>query len=71
MGNMRKESINFRNPQEGRIYSIFGIAPTVMSNSHGTTSGGYNAIKILIDVARRKKNENNSVRKHEERNTKV
>lgn len=39
MGNMRKESINFRNPQEGRIYSIFGIAPTVMSNSHGTTSG--------------------------------
>nr|DAH21727.1 MAG TPA: Cytosine specific methyltransferase [Caudoviricetes sp.] len=27
--------------QSGRVYSAEGIAPTVMSNSHGTTSGGY------------------------------
>lgn len=33
----------------GRIYDINGIAPTVMSNSHGKTSGDYNPIKILIE----------------------
>ena len=35
--------------QSGRVYSVEGIAPTVMSNSHGTTSGGYTSPKILVD----------------------
>ena len=35
--------------QSGRVYSAEGIAPTVMSNSHGTTSGGYTSPKILVD----------------------
>lgn len=33
----------------GRVYSIKGISPTIMGNSHGKTSGGYNAIKILVE----------------------
>lgn len=32
----------------GRVYSVNGISPTVMSNSHGKTDGGYNPIKILV-----------------------
>lgn len=35
--------------QSGRVYSAEGIAHTVMSNSHGTTSGGYTSPKILVD----------------------
>lgn len=35
--------------QSGRVYSAEGIAHTVMSNSHGTTSGDYTSPKILID----------------------
>lgn len=35
--------------QSGRVYSVEGIAPTVMSNSHGKTSGGYTSPKILVD----------------------
>lgn len=35
--------------QSGRVYSAEGIAPTVMSNSHGKTSGGYTSPKILVD----------------------
>lgn len=35
--------------QSGRVYSAEGIAPTVMSNSHGSTSGGYTSPKILVD----------------------
>ena len=35
--------------QSGRVYSTEGIAPTVMSNSHGKTSGGYTSPKILVD----------------------
>ncbi|MDM8534755.1 DNA (cytosine-5-)-methyltransferase, partial [Clostridiaceae bacterium HSG29] len=33
--------------QSGRVHSPEGISPTVMGNSHGNTSGGYNATKIL------------------------
>lgn len=33
--------------QSGRVYSPDGISPTVMSNSHGKTSGGYIPIKVL------------------------
>ena len=35
--------------QSGRVYSAEGIAPTVMSNSHGTTSGGYTSPKVLVN----------------------
>lgn len=35
--------------QSGRVYSAEGIASTVMSNSHGKTSGGYTSPKILVD----------------------
>lgn len=35
--------------QSGRVYSAECIAPTVMSNSHGKTSGGYTSPKILVD----------------------
>lgn len=35
--------------QSGRVYSAEDIAPTVMSNSHGKTSGGYTSPKILVD----------------------
>lgn len=33
--------------QSGRVYSSDGVSPTVMGNSHGKTTGGYNAIKLL------------------------
>lgn len=51
--------------QSGRVYSVEGIAPTVMSNSHGKTSGGYTSPKILVDeepfiVASRGRNPENS-----------
>lgn len=49
--------------QSGRVYSAEGIAPTVMSNSHGTTSGGYTSLKILVNepfiVASRGRNPEN------------
>lgn len=49
--------------QSGRVYSAEGIAPTVMSNSHGTTSGGYTSPKVLVDepfiVASRGRNPEN------------
>ena len=49
--------------QSGRVYSAEGIAPTVMSNSHGTTSGGYTSPKVLVDepfiVASRGRNQEN------------
>lgn len=35
--------------QSGRVYSAECITPTVMSNSHGKTSGGYTSPKILVD----------------------
>lgn len=49
--------------QSGRVYSAEGIAPTVMSNSHGTTSGDYTSPKVLVDepfiVASRGRNPEN------------
>lgn len=49
--------------QSGRVYSAEGIAPTVMSNSHGTTSGCYTSPKVLVDepfiVASRGRNPEN------------
>lgn len=49
--------------QSGRVYSAEGIAPTVMSNSHGSTSGEYTSHKILVDepfiVASRGRNPEN------------
>lgn len=35
--------------QSDRVYSAEGIAHTVMSNSHSTTSGDYTSPKILVD----------------------
>ena len=37
--------------QSGRVYNTNGIAPTIMSNSHGKTDGGYTATKIMIPEA--------------------
>lgn len=34
--------------QSGRVYSEDGIAPTIMSNSHGSTNGGYTSPKIAV-----------------------
>ena len=34
--------------QSGRVYSEDGIAPTIMSNSHGSTNGGYTSTKIAV-----------------------
>ncbi len=35
--------------QSGRVYDPEGIAPTIMSNSHGKTSGGYTSPKIIVE----------------------
>ena len=47
--------------QSGRVYSTNGISPTVMSNSHGNTSGGYTAPKVVdpFVVASRGRNPEN------------
>ena len=29
LGNLRKDSPNFKNPQTGRVYSIEGFSPTI------------------------------------------
>ena len=34
--------------QSGRVYSSDGISPTIMSNSHGKTNGGYTSPKVMI-----------------------
>lgn len=41
-------SLNMSYDQSSRVYSIEGISPTVMGNSHGKTTGGYNVVKILV-----------------------
>lgn len=43
VGNIREEK-NFSNPQTGRIYSVYGICPTL-----NTFGGGQREIKVLID----------------------
>lgn len=43
IGNILEEK-NFSNPQAGRIYSIYGICPTL-----NTFGGGQREIKVLID----------------------
>ena len=35
--------------EASRVVDADGITPTVMSNSHGTTSGGYTSLKILVN----------------------
>lgn len=49
--------------QSGRVYDSDGIAPTIMSNSHGKTSGGYTSPKIMVEepfiVASRGRNPEN------------
>lgn len=43
IGNLRKETIGFDNPQTGRIYSIYGIAPTI-----NTCQGGGHEPKVMV-----------------------
>lgn len=49
--------------QSGRVYDSYGISPTIMSNSHGKTSGGYTSPKIMVEepfiVASRGRNPDN------------
>ena len=37
LGNLRKDTKNFKNPQAGRIYSVDGIAPTLNTCQGGET----------------------------------
>lgn len=54
LGNLRKDTENFTNPQTGRIYSSEGIAPTL-----NTCQGGGREPKVLIKLATKgTKNEN-------------
>lgn len=39
--------------QSGRVYDPEGVAPTVMGNSHGRTTGGYNSPKIVESSPKR------------------
>lgn len=45
LGNLRKDTKNFTNPQIGRIYSAEGIAPTL-----NTCQGGSREPKVLVEV---------------------
>lgn len=45
LGNLRKDTKNFTNPQTGRIYSAEGIAPTL-----NTCQGGSREPKVLIQL---------------------
>lgn len=45
IGNIRKPSGAFTNPQCGRIYSVEGLAPTL-----NTVSGGGHEPKILVKI---------------------
>lgn len=49
--------------QSGRVYDADGISPTIMSNSHGKTSGGYTSPKVMVEnpfiVASRGRNPEN------------
>lgn len=53
LGNLRKDTKNFTNPQTGRVYSAEGIAPTL-----NTCQGGGNRQPFIIE---RKINEKDSV----------
>lgn len=43
LGNMRKGTPKFSNPQTGRVYSIDGIAPTI-----NTCQGGEREPKVVV-----------------------
>lgn len=45
LGNLKKDTQNFKNPQTGRIYSVEGIAPTL-----NTCQGGGLEPKVLIQL---------------------
>ena len=45
LGNMRKGTPRFSNPQTGRVYSIQGLAPTL-----NTCQGGDRQPKIIVKV---------------------
>ena len=35
--------------QSGRVYNADGLSPTIMSNSHGKTNGGYTSPKVVVE----------------------
>ena len=45
LGNLRKSTLTFNNPQCGRVYSIKGISPTI-----NTCQGGEREPKILVKI---------------------
>jgi DNA (cytosine-5)-methyltransferase 1 len=45
---------NSKHEQSSRVYDPDGLSPTIMSNSHGKTNGGYTAPKVLEDTHIRK-----------------
>ena len=45
LGNLKKGSISFPNPQTGRVYSIEGISPTL-----NTCQGGEREPKVIVKV---------------------
>ena len=45
IGNLRKSTPTFSNPQCGRVYSINGISPTI-----NTCQGGEREPKILVEI---------------------
>ena len=45
IGNIRKSTRTFNNPQCGRVYSINGISPTI-----NTCQGGEREPKILVEI---------------------
>ena len=49
LGNIRKGTLKFNNPQTGRVYSIDGIAPTI-----NTCQGGNLQPKVVIKIIHEK-----------------
>ena len=43
LGNLRKSTLTFNNPQCGRVYSINGISPTI-----NTCQGGEREPKVIV-----------------------
>lgn len=58
VGNIREEK-NFSNPQTGRIYSVYGICPTL-----NTFGGGQREIKVLINEECKTDRSASKIRQH-------
>lgn len=44
---------NSKHEHSGRVYDPDGLSPTIMSNSHGKTNGGYTSPKVALGIAQR------------------